>query len=387
MFDHAWVRAAEQRAFASTLAAKTTKNLLATTLRLSSAEAGRRVRGAAVLSPRSTLLGAPLPPIRPVLAEAQRAGQVTPEQADLVLNTLTRLDHSGQVAVEDMARAEAALVGYVGVFAPRDLARVGQRITDALYPDGTLAEDTVQRDRASFTLTPVPGGMYRVAGELTAAVGAKVSAVLSPLAAPRPADATGADDRSPGLRWHDALDEAIGRVLASGGLPDTGGTPATVVTIDYHDLMTRTGLGTLSDGTLIPSREVLRLADEALVILTVLDAAGAVLEQGRARRIATETQTWALIARDGGCSFPSCTLPPDCCQRHHICDWIDDGPTDIDNLTLLCGYHHRRFSDQGWECRMNKDRLPERIPPEHVDQHRTPLRNTRIRGKSYFALA
>ena len=39
--------------------------------------------------------------------------------------------------------------------------------------------------------------------------------------------------------------------------------------------------------------------------------AGAVLDLGRTRRIATPAQTYALIARDGGCSFPGCDHPPD----------------------------------------------------------------------------
>ena len=33
----------------------------------------------------------------------------------------------------------------------------------------------------------------------------------------------------------------------------------------------------------------------------------------------------ALIARDGGCSFPGCTHPPSWCDRHHILDWILGG--------------------------------------------------------------
>jgi hypothetical protein len=42
----------------------------------------------------------------------------------------------------------------------------------------------------------------------------------------------------------------------------------------------------------------------------------------------------ALIAREGGCSFPGCGHPPQWCDRHHIIDWIDGGPTDLENLKL-----------------------------------------------------
>ena len=67
----------------------------------------------------------------------------------------------------------------------------------------------------------------------------------------------------------------------------------------------------------------------------------------------------ALHIRDGGCSFPGCTHPPSWCDRHHIIDWIHGGLTDLDNLTLVCRYHHTHFLQKGWTCRINADELPE----------------------------
>jgi hypothetical protein len=86
----------------------------------------------------------------------------------------------------------------------------------------------------------------------------------------------------------------------------------------------------------------------------------------------------ALIARDAGCSFPGCTHPPSFCDRHHILDWILGGPTDLENLTLLCRYHHTHFLQKGWTCRINPDGLPEWIPPRWIDQDQQPHINTRI---------
>ena len=112
----------------------------------------------------------------------------------------------------------------------------------------------------------------------------------------------------------------------------------------------------------------------------MLNASGAVLDLGRSRRIATHHQTLALTARDGGCSFPGCDRAAQWCERHHIKEWVDGGATDLDNLTLLCRYHHHNFATRGWQCRINGDRLPEWIPPSWTDRTRTPLINTRIRG-------
>ena len=67
-----------------------------------------------------------------------------------------------------------------------------------------------------------------------------------------------------------------------------------------------------------PTAKLLQLANNADIIPTVLTATGAVLDLGRSRRIASRPQTLALIARDGGCSFPGCAHPPQYCERHHI---------------------------------------------------------------------
>jgi hypothetical protein len=152
------------------------------------------------------------------------------------------------------------------------------------------------------------------------------------------------------------------------------------VTIDEENLRSRSGTGTSSDGTRLSVREVLALADQAEVISTVLAKSGAVLTLGRSRRIASKTQTLALIARDTGCSFPGCASPPEWCERHHIRAWVDGGRTDLDNLTLLCRYHHHNFAARGWSCRLNLDGIPGWLPPKYVDPDRRPLVNTRIQA-------
>ncbi len=85
-----------------------------------------------------------------------------------------------------------------------------------------------------------------------------------------------------------------------------------------------------------------------------------------------------MIARDGGRSFPGCDRPPELCERHHVVPWVDGGLTDVDNLTLLCPYHHRQFADRGWTVTMNTERLPVWTPPRWIDRHQRPLLSTRI---------
>jgi hypothetical protein len=176
---------------------------------------------------------------------------------------------------------------------------------------------------------------------------------------------------------HDALEDLAGVAVRRNELTDSGVPAQVIITIMADQLSTRQGLAETSFGQLLPVQNALRMADEAALHVLLTDAAGAVLNHGRTKRIATRSQTVALIARDKGCSFPGCDRPPEWCQRHHIIAWADGGATDLQNLTLVCGYHHREFERGGWTCRM-VDGQPHWIPPAWIDPTRTPRRNHRI---------
>ena len=174
---------------------------------------------------------------------------------------------------------------------------------------------------------------------------------------------------------HDALLDAGQRLLRSDTLPDSGGVPATVlITMTLNQLETRLGVATTSHGGTITIPAALRLAADADVIPVVLADGGGILTYGRAKRHATKHQRRALAARDGGCTFPGCDAPPEWCQAHHIQAWENGGPTNLDNLTLVCGFHHREHRRQGWDCQIT-DGVPEWLPPWWIDTDRTPQHN------------
>ncbi|GAB2483770.1 hypothetical protein GCM10027265_38850 [Jatrophihabitans fulvus] len=103
---------------------------------------------------------------------------------------------------------------------------------------------------------------------------------------------------------------------------------------------------------------------------------GTVLAYGRVRRNATGTQRKAMAARDGaGCCFPGCTRPLAWTQAHHIVRWEDGGRTDIDNMCLVCTYHHQLLDTGDWHVRMSSDGRPEWMPPRLLDPRRRPVRN------------
>ena len=57
-----------------------------------------------------------------------------------------------------------------------------------------------------------------------------------------------------------------------------------------------------------------------------------------------------LIARDGGCTKPCCTVGAYGCQVHHADqDWAHGGNTNVDEMTLACGPDNRAVDDGGWQ--------------------------------------
>ena len=67
---------------------------------------------------------------------------------------------------------------------------------------------------------------------------------------------------------------------------------------------------------------------------------GEVIGAGRATRTINRRLRRALEHRDRCCAVPGCGATRGL-HAHHLKHWEDGGPTDLDNLVLLCPYHHR----------------------------------------------
>ncbi len=119
---------------------------------------------------------------------------------------------------------------------------------------------------------------------------------------------------------------------------------------------------------------VRKMACDADLIPIVLGGQGEILDVGRARRLFGVAQRRALVARDRGCAFPSCTIPAVWTEAHHITPWADGGPTDVSNGCLLCSFHHRLIEQGNWTIEV-KDDIPWFIPPPYLDPRRVPRRN------------
>ena len=199
-------------------------------------------------------------------------------------------------------------------------------------------------------------------------------AVLTPLAARRPDDALGPDDRTPGQRLHDAFEEAGRRLLTTGDLPDHAGLPAQlIITLTLTDLERRAGRATTHHGGTLSIDQALKLAADGEALPAILDDAGGILGYGRGKRLASPGQRKALFARDRGCTFPDCDRTAANAEIHHTTDWASGGRTDLNTLAIACGYHNNQGPKQGWKTVMIHGIPHWQPPPWHPQQQ--PQRN------------
>jgi hypothetical protein len=127
------------------------------------------------------------------------------------------------------------------------------------------------------------------------------------------------------------------------------GTPSQVTVFTDLEALTTDDAGhaELDNTAPITNKTAQRLACDA-VIEPVLRTGGEVVGVGRRSRNISGWLRRLVHQRDGGqCQHPGCRNTR-WLQVHHSVAWAQGGPTDLDNLILLCGFHHRWVHQQGW---------------------------------------
>ncbi len=150
--------------------------------------------------------------------------------------------------------------------------------------------------------------------------------------------------------------------------------PAVVVVADYDLIDAKLGNPRLSDGSPLPLDEFHRLASDADILPALFSSAtGEPMWLGR-RRHPSPALRAALEARDRGCI--GCDTSPEWCVAHHIKHWDDGGPTQPDNLALVCHDCHHKIHHKNWQVHKPPDQRHQlRPPPTHPPPKiPTPLR-------------
>ena len=107
-------------------------------------------------------------------------------------------------------------------------------------------------------------------------------------------------------------------------------------------------------GPVLAPETVRRLACDARLQVSLDDAHGTPLMLGRRSRTPSAAMVRALLRRDRTCRFPGCERVR-YTDAHHVVWWSRGGRTDLSNLVLLCGFHHRLVHEGGWRLRLEPD--------------------------------
>jgi hypothetical protein len=356
--------------------------VIADVLRVSLREARRRLRDAAQLSPRRSLTGEPVPPELPATAQAWHAGVLDPEHLRAI-QWFSREIPEG-VHPADVANAEAFLAEKAAELRPDQLQVLAERVAVILNPDGTFSdEDRARRRNFSWCGRQRPDGMSVGTLIATPELRAMLDAWFAKFAGPgmcNPADDTPVvngdpsqevmdrDSRGVAQRQHDALAALVRGQLGDPKLGQHNGLPVAVIASATIDQLTGgTGHAVTAGGTLLPMRDVIRMASHAWHYLCVFDShSERAIYLGRSKRIASADQRIVLHAKDRGCSAPGCDKPGYLCEVHHVREWAEGGRTDIDTLTFACGPDHRLLKPGGWQTRKRADGRIEWIPPPQL---------------------
>jgi len=103
---------------------------------------------------------------------------------------------------------------------------------------------------------------------------------------------------------------------------------------------------TLEDGSRVSAETFRRVACDCGLVAVGHD--GEALNIGRRTRTIPPAIRRALMLRDHGCAFPGCTHAQ-FLHAHHVQHWLHGGKTSMENLVMLCTFHHRMVHEGGWK--------------------------------------
>ena len=356
--------------------------VIADVVRISPAEARRRIRDAGQLQPRTTLTGEVLAPALPATAKAWNAGLLDVEHLRAIQAFITDLPEDIHPAAVD--KAEAFLAAKAAELRPDQLGKLADRLAITLNPDGTFSEDYRALQRSfRWCGRQRPDGMSVGRLIATPELRATIDALLAKFAAPgmcnpedqsptvngEPTQARAeADRRRHAQRQHDALSALLRSQLGNPKLGNHNGLPVTIIaTTTVEQLSAATGHAVTAGGTLVPMKDLIRMASHAYHYLCVFDRhTERAIYLGRTRRIASADQRIVLHAKDRGCTAPGCDMPGYLSEVHHVEEWAAGGRTDIDSLTFGCSPHHGLIKPGGWKTRKRKNGTTEWIPPPQL---------------------
>ncbi len=295
----------------------------------------------------------------PVVEAACLSGELGTAKARLLAD-------AASVAPQVFAEHEGALVEHALGLRVDQTAKVLEFWKAHADPDGAEAREAAQHEARSVHLSQTSRGMWVLAGKLTGEAGEVLRNELDrrARAAFRSekalADANGTVvETTAAQRRADALVELAMQAMAANDSGTALKAPSVTATVRVDDLADlpadgTTVVGETEHGQAVPAVTARRWLCDCNIGRVVLGPDSVPVDLGVSARLPSPAQRRALAARDRGCVFPGCDRHAGWASAHHLVHWIDGGATDLDNLALLCVFHHHRVHEGGYGVR----RLP-----------------------------
>ncbi|SMD19780.1 HNH endonuclease signature motif containing protein [Lentzea albidocapillata] len=350
----------DQQGAAESLGYKDLVEVFKHTLRWDPKVSRRRIKQAQALCPTVTPTGSAIAPALPGVAAAMAEGELSEDHVEVLAEAMAALP----------SVAEEHVVEYARQHEPRSAKAFCKELAYRLDQDGQEPKDPAPAPQKNVLRRQWRGGRYLLSADLDAETGAKLDALIDPLAKPEPHDQRCAPERE-----GDALCEVIDLALRADSSRIHGGERVQLtITVDYDKLRENIGTALLDNGEHLPMAQVRKMACDAGIIPTLLGSRSQIHDVGRKTRTINAGLRRVLVARDKGCAFPGCTRPPKHCEAHHIRFWSEGGKTNADNLVLLCRRHHDLMHHSEWQIQLTEG-LPTFRPPAFIDPHRRPRTN------------
>ena len=268
----------------------------------------------------------------PAFRDAMAAGQLGVEQLMALVKYV------------DPGHADAELAEEAAGVAAEELEAAARSIRP--IPVVRAREDRFQRSHRGWFSDDDRFYLYK--GKLPAEEGIVLDTAIDRLSLQAPRHERCGLFRHPEELAADAVVQMASEALGRDGSADRA---TVVVHVDGATLASDCADGTASIefGPSIPAAAARRMACDGRIQIVAHAKNGSTIGVGRTTRKIPYWLERLVRQRDKGCRFPACGRTR-WTNSHHIEFWTrDEGPTDLDNLVTLCGFHHRLLHDEGWQ--------------------------------------
>jgi Domain of unknown function (DUF222)/HNH endonuclease len=233
-----------------------------------------------------------------------------------------------------------------------------QQARHAADAAGVARELAVAVEARALRVNQQQDGMVTISGLLDPVGGTALKAALEPLARKAGDD----DTRDHERRLADALIELALHAMDQ-ATPRQRPHLNVTATIGTLYLIPGSASAEMDHGMPVSEVTVNRIACDCSISRHIFDGESVLIDLGREKRVVSPKLRKALERRDHHCRWPRCTRPASWCDAHHVVAWTRGGPTNPDNLVLLCTRHHWQVHEGRWQLFLHGDGHLEVVRP------------------------